>query len=82
MAIASYPILHQPDWKKKFYLKTDASNIELGATLMQELVGKKLPYKFYQHKVIGCGEELFNHRKGMSSLRLGGEKVQKLLTLK
>ena len=44
--ITKSPILHLPDFRKGFYLRTDASNIGLGAILMQEMEGKFFPISF------------------------------------
>ena len=50
-AIVSYPILHLPDLENKFYLKTDASNIGLGAALMQDFEGKLFPISYISKKL-------------------------------
>ena len=40
--ITSHPILHLPDHSKPFFLQTDASEIGIGAALMQQYGGKML----------------------------------------
>ena len=35
-ALTSFPVLRQPDFKKEFFLYTDASNVALGAVLAQK----------------------------------------------
>ena len=49
--IVSYNILHLPDLENKFYLKTDESNIGLGAALMQHFEGKLFPISYISKKL-------------------------------
>ena len=49
--IVSYPILHLQDWKNKFYLKTDESNIGLIAALMQNFEGKLFSISYINKKI-------------------------------
>ena len=44
------PILRLPDQSKPYVLRTDASDIGLGAVLMQETDGKLFPVSFATHK--------------------------------
>ena len=37
------PVMHLPDWKKPFHLRTDASNTAIGAVLLQRHNGKLFP---------------------------------------
>ena len=50
-AIVNYPILHLPNWNQAFYLKTDASNVGLGAALMQDIEGRVFPISFISKKL-------------------------------
>jgi len=43
---ANEPILKLPDLEREFILQTDASNLSLGACLLQEHDGVKLPVLF------------------------------------
>ena len=36
-----------PDWNKTFFLNTDASNIAIAGTLLQEHEGKLLPIAYF-----------------------------------
>ena len=45
------PILKLPDHTKDFILRTDASNVGLGAALMQECNGKLHPVAFASKKL-------------------------------
>jgi hypothetical protein len=49
LRMMSFTIL--PDYKKEFILKTDASNVELGDVLMQEVNGKMLPVQWASKKL-------------------------------
>ena len=51
-AITSKPILQLPDLEKQFVLQTDASNIGLGASLMQDFNGKLFPIAFASRKLL------------------------------
>ena len=44
--ITTSPILHLPDFRKGFYLQTDALSIRLGAILVHEMKGKFFPISF------------------------------------
>ena len=50
-ALMRKPILKLPDYHKPFVLRTDASNIGLGAALMQEADGKLHPVAFASKKL-------------------------------
>eukprot|EP01127_Copromyxa_protea_P008696 TRINITY_DN199_c1_g1_i12.p1 TRINITY_DN199_c1_g1~~TRINITY_DN199_c1_g1_i12.p1 ORF type:complete len:782 (+),score=83.41 TRINITY_DN199_c1_g1_i12:1258-3603(+) len=45
--LVKFPILRMPDWNKKFYLITDASDVGCGAILAQEHDGYELPVAFF-----------------------------------
>ena len=49
--ITKSSILHLLDFRKCFYLRTDASSIGLGAILMQEMEGKFFPISFASKKL-------------------------------
>ena len=41
------PMVRLPDWDKTFFLNTDASNIAIGAAILQEHEGKLLPIAYF-----------------------------------
>ena len=49
--LMSEPILHLPDCTKSFVLRTDASDVGLGAVLMQEHEGKLFPVSYASRKL-------------------------------
>ena len=49
--LTSSPILHLPDLKKEFILRTDASDKGLGAVLMQEHMGQLFPVAYISKKL-------------------------------
>ncbi|XP_038057353.1 uncharacterized protein LOC119728962 [Patiria miniata] len=50
--VASAPILHLPNFDKQFILQTDASDIGIGAVLMQEEDGVKFPISYVSRKLL------------------------------
>ena len=48
------PVLHLPDLNKTFILRTDASELGLGAILMQEQDGLLHPIAFASKKLLPC----------------------------
>ena len=52
-AVISKPILMLPDVNKEFVLRTDASDIELGATLLQNREGHIFPVAYASRKLLG-----------------------------
>ena len=44
--LANAPILRFPDWSKRFFIETDASNVGLGAALTQEVEDTRLPIAY------------------------------------
>ncbi|XP_033099549.1 uncharacterized protein LOC117103147 [Anneissia japonica] len=49
--LGTSPILHLPDLNRMMILRTDASNIALGAMLLQEFDGHKFPIAFISKKL-------------------------------
>ena len=49
--LASEPILHLPDSAKPFVLRTDASDVGIGAVLMQDHDGKLFPVSYASRKL-------------------------------
>ncbi len=47
----SHPILHLPDHSKPFFLQTDASEIGIGAVLIQQHGGKLFPVTYISNKL-------------------------------
>ena len=50
--ITTYPVLRNPDFDKQFILQTDSSDRGIGAVLLQESEGKKLPVLFISKKLL------------------------------
>ena len=50
--ITQEPILKIPDFDRKFFLQTDASDLGVGAVLLQEYDGIKYPLAFYSRKFL------------------------------
>ena len=49
--LTSKPILRLPDMKKQFVLRTDASDVGIGAMLLQEFEGELFPVSFASRKL-------------------------------
>ena len=50
--IITYPVLRNPDFDKMFILQTDSSDRGIGAVLLQEFNGTKLPILFISKKLL------------------------------
>ena len=50
--IITYPVLRNPDFDKMFILQTDSSDRGIGAVLLQEFKGTKLPILFISKKLL------------------------------
>ena len=50
--VTSYPVLRNTDFSKPFVLQTDSSDRGIGAVLLQEHQGKKLPVMFISKKLL------------------------------
>ena len=50
--LISKPILQMPDWKRSFLVQVDASDMGLGAVLLQEHDGDLLPVAFASRKLL------------------------------
>ena len=50
-ACMKYPVLHTPNWKKKFILQTDTSGYALGAVISQEFEDDVHPITFHSHSL-------------------------------
>ena len=48
-AIVQAPILHYPNWNKKYIVYIDASDDACGAQLLQEHNGTEFPVVFFSH---------------------------------
>jgi glycerophosphoryl diester phosphodiesterase len=51
--LTSAPILRLPDVSKPFVLRTDASDVALGAVLLQEFDGRLFPVSYASRKLLG-----------------------------
>ena len=49
--LGSSPILHLPDLSRRMVLRTDASNVAIGAVLLQEYDGEKFPVAYISKKL-------------------------------
>ena len=52
--LAQSPILHLPDLEKTFILRSDASEIGIGAVLLQEYYGEVFPVAYASKKLTKC----------------------------
>ena len=50
--VRSFPILHLPDFSKLFVLKVDASDVGIGAVLMQSFDGEEFPIAYASRKLL------------------------------
>ena len=51
-AITTQPVLINPDFSKPFIVQTDSSDRGIGAVLLQEKEGKRLPIMFISKKLL------------------------------
>jgi len=73
VCLCAKPILHLPDMEKPFTLRTDASDVGLGAVLLQEHEDGLFPVAFASRKLTKA--ELRCGRKRMPGYRLGRGKI-------
>ena len=59
VSLVRRPILRLPDYNKTFILRTDASNCELGAALMQEREGRFFPIACGSKKLTSAEQKYF-----------------------
>ncbi len=50
--MSSFPILKLPDLEKPFLVRTDASDVGIGAVLLQEQEGERFPVMFVSRKLV------------------------------
>ena len=58
-AMSKHPVLILPAFDRPFILTTDASNYGIGAVLLQEHVGMKMPVMYISRKLKN-GEEKYS----------------------
>ena len=74
MKVIQKPILRLPDQSKPYVLRTDASDIGLGAVLMQEADGKLFPVSFASKK-LSTTQQKYSAIEKKSCSSMGGKKV-------
>ena len=53
--LTNFPVLHSPDWTKPFFLATDASDVGIGAVLLQpDDKGFEHPVSYFSKKLSPC----------------------------
>ena len=76
--LSQSPILCLPNFEKEFILQTDASNLGIGAVLLQEYGEYRFPVYFASKKTLRKREALFCHRKRMPGYCMVSTEVSKL----
>ena len=77
--VTVFPILKLPDFNKCFILQTDASNLGVGAVLVQEEDGIKMPVAYASKKLVKGETKLSTVEKECYALIWGIQKFQKYL---
>ena len=72
------PILRLPDHNKTLILRTDASNRELGAALMQEHEGRFFCNRVRKQEADICRAEVFHHGKAVFGHCVGSNEISSL----
>ena len=73
--MAHTPILRLPDLNEPFILRTDASNVGLGAVLMQKFNDMNFPIAYASIKTVTQRNKVFSHRTRVLSLSVGCEEI-------
>ena len=79
LALTVFPILKLPEVNKPFILQTDASNQGIGAVLVQEEEGMKMPVAYASKKLVKGELKLSTVEKECLALIWGIQKFQKYL---
>ena len=69
------PILHLPDLTLPFILRTDASDVGIGAILLQERDGKKFPMAYASRKLLSTGTSVLTHGTRVLGNHLGNPEI-------
>jgi len=78
-ALCEAPVLQVPDFKKKFVLVTDASDIAVSAVLNQRVNGQLAPVAFYS-KFLGVAERRYStYEKEFLAIVFGCERARSYL---
>jgi RNase H-like domain found in reverse transcriptase len=68
---ATLPVLHCPDWSKRFILETDALGYALGAIISQEFDDSTFPIAFHSRSLLPAEKNYDTHNKELTAVLFG-----------